>query len=366
MVGIVELTLNRLERRNAIGRDFLRGFIESLEAVSKDSSANVVLIHSLVLKVFCAGNDLKSYTSRVCWCCPWSIVCTAIWEEKTCLEKDPKKQEKGYLEPWLAYCLSGLLGLNIQRCNCGILSGLKCLQRNFDIRKEAGHVSFRVVEKVFTTQVSENYLEVHLFWAGKGTCCIPKQGTYGPSISAISATAEFLGMDVRPFTFSYAELKTATNNFDYANKLGEGGFGLIYKGSLDDGRVIAVKQLSMTSHQGKSQFVAEIATISSVQHRNLIKLHGCCIEGGKQLLVYEYLESKSLDQALFRNNSLKLDWSTHFDICLGIAKGLAYLHEELRLRIIHGDVMTIRLTLVLMLLEQLAILHQNMPCADIL
>ncbi|XP_062100360.1 probable LRR receptor-like serine/threonine-protein kinase At1g56140 [Humulus lupulus] len=68
-------------------------------------------------------------------------------------------------------------------------------------------------------------------------------------------------MDVRPFTFSYAELKTATNNFDSANKLGKGGFGPIYKGSLEDGRVIAVKQLSMTSHQGKSQFVAEIATI---------------------------------------------------------------------------------------------------------
>ncbi|XP_062118262.1 probable LRR receptor-like serine/threonine-protein kinase At1g56140 [Humulus lupulus] len=265
--------------------------------------------------------------------------------------------------------------------------------KNFDIRKEAGHVSFGAVEKVFTTQVSENYLEVHLFWAGKGTCCIPKQGTYGPSISAISATADFdptvsnkppsskknrtglivgilvgvvilsslmifmvsytfqrrkksqmidsddfLGMDVRPFTFSYAELKMATNNFDSANKLGEGGFGPVYKGSLDDGRVIAVKQLSMTSHQGKSQFVAEIATISAVQHRNLIKLHGCCIEGGKQLLVYEYLENKSLDQALFGNNSLKLDWSTRFDICLGIAKGLAYLHEESRLRIVHRDV----------------------------
>ncbi|XP_062094123.1 probable LRR receptor-like serine/threonine-protein kinase At1g56140 [Humulus lupulus] len=150
--------------------------------------------------------------------------------------------------------------------------------------------------------------------------------------------SEFLGMDVRPFTFSSAELKTVTNNFDYANKLGEGGFGRVYKGSLDDGRVIAVKQLSMNSHQGKSEFVAEIATISAVQHQNLIKLHGCCIEGGKQLLVYEYLENKSLDQALFGNNSLKLDWSTRFDICLGIAKGLAYLQEESRLRIVHRDV----------------------------
>ena len=74
---------------------------------------------------------------------------------------------------------------------------------------------------------------------------------------------------------------------------------IIQQGTLEDGRVIAVKQLSVTSHQGKSQFVAEIATISAVQHRNLVKLHGCCIEGDKRLLVYEYLENKSLDQALF-------------------------------------------------------------------
>ena len=71
------------------------------------------------------------------------------------------------------------------------------------------------------------------------------------------------------------------------------------QGTLNDGRVIAVKQLSVGSHQGKSQFITEIATISAVQHRNLVKLYGCCIEGDKRLLVYEYLENKSLDQALF-------------------------------------------------------------------
>ncbi|GMN56522.1 hypothetical protein TIFTF001_025633 [Ficus carica] len=265
--------------------------------------------------------------------------------------------------------------------------------KDFDIRKEAGEISFRAVQKEFTALVSNNYLEVHLFWAGKGTCCIPAQGTYGPSISAISATPDFiptvsnnppsskkdntglivgisvgvgvvvflsvfvifyivhrrrkaqmqndedlLGMDVRPYTFSYAELRTATNDFDPANKLGEGGFGPVYKGTLADGRVIAVKQLSLTSHQGKNQFVTEIATISAVQHRNLVKLYGCCIDGAKRLLVYEYLENKSLDQALFGKHSLKLDWSTRFDICVGIARGLTYLHEESRIRIVHRDV----------------------------
>ncbi|XP_057988851.1 probable LRR receptor-like serine/threonine-protein kinase At1g56140 isoform X1 [Hevea brasiliensis] len=265
--------------------------------------------------------------------------------------------------------------------------------KDFDIRKEAGGVSKRAVEKDFTAQVSENYLEIHLFWAGKGTCCIPLQGTYGPSISAISAKPDFiptvsnnpptskknrtglivgivvgvgaasfllvlvvffviqrrkststyndeelLGIDARPYTFSYAELKTATEDFSHANKLGEGGFGPVYKGKLGDERVIAVKQLSMASHQGKSQFVTEIATISAVQHRNLVKLYGCCIEGNNRLLVYEYLENKSLDQALFEKTNLNLDWPTRYEICLGVARGLAYLHEESRLRIVHRDV----------------------------
>ncbi|XP_062115773.1 probable LRR receptor-like serine/threonine-protein kinase At1g56140 isoform X3 [Humulus lupulus] len=270
------------------------------------------------------------------------------------------------------------------------IQGIRVL-KDFDIKKEAGGLSFRAVEREFTANVSQNFLEVHLFWAGKGTCCIPAQGTYGPSIAAISATPnftptvsnkspstkknhtglivgivvgfavlsvlcvlvaiyiaqrrkraqmneEFLGMDVKPFTFRYSELKTATNDFNSTNKLGEGGFGPVYKGTLEDGRVVAVKQLSVTSHQGKSQFVAEIATISAVQHRNLVKLYGCCIEGDKRLLVYEYLENKSLDQALFGKHSLKLDWSTRFDICMGVARGLTYLHEESRLRIVHRDV----------------------------
>ncbi|XVE63204.1 hypothetical protein DITRI_Ditri07aG0000800 [Diplodiscus trichospermus] len=262
--------------------------------------------------------------------------------------------------------------------------------KDFDIKKKADGASRRAVTEEFKALVSENYLEIHLFWAGKGTCCIPAQGTYGPLISAISATPDFiptvsnnaptskksrtglivgivvgvgvvgllsfaafcifrrrrarmkddeelLGIDARPYTFCYAELKAATEDFNPANKLGEGGFGPVYKGRLDDGRVIAVKQLSVASRQGKSQFVTEIATISAVQHRNLVKLYGCCIEADQRLLVYEYLENKSLDQILF-GKKLNLNWSTRYDICLGVARGLAYLHEESRVRIVHRDV----------------------------
>ncbi|XP_020535941.1 probable LRR receptor-like serine/threonine-protein kinase At1g56130 isoform X2 [Jatropha curcas] len=266
--------------------------------------------------------------------------------------------------------------------------------KDFDIRKEAGGVSKRAVRKNFTAQVSENYLEIHLFWAGKGTCCIPSQDTYGPSISAISAIPDFIptvsnnpptiekdndrtgvfvgvvvgvGMiscllvfavfvsirrrkrqttcdgedllgDARPHIFSYAELKAATEDFSPFNKLGEGGFGPVYKGKLSDGRIIAVKTLSVRSHQGNSEFATEIAIISAVQQRNLVKLYGCCIEEYNRLLVYEYLQNKSLDKALFGERSLNLDWSTRYAICLGVARGLAYLHEESRLRIVHRDV----------------------------
>ncbi|KAI6691654.1 hypothetical protein NL676_028482 [Syzygium grande] len=149
---------------------------------------------------------------------------------------------------------------------------------------------------------------------------------------------EFLGMDTRPYTFSYKELKAATDDFNPNNKLGEGGFGAVFKGTLDDGRVIAAKQLSVSTRQGKNQFLTENATISAVQHRNLVKLYGCCIDADNWLLVYEYMENKSLDQALFGQRSLNLDWATRYGICLGIARGLAYLHEESRLRIVHRDV----------------------------
>ncbi|GLT51792.1 hypothetical protein SLA2020_251760 [Shorea laevis] len=253
--------------------------------------------------------------------------------------------------------------------------------KDFDISKEAGGVE-RAINKNFIATVTENHLEIHLFWGGKGTCCIP-QGSYrGPSISAINVVSSFtpkenrtglivgvavpvgvvtftliliflvfylrrrndddeeelLGIGPRPNTFSYAELRAATDDFGPSNKLGEGGFGPVYKGKLSDGRVVAVKQLSVASHQGKSQFVTEIATISAVQHRNLVQLYGCCIEGNRHLLVYEYLENKSLDQALFGKRELHLDWPTRFSICLATARGLAYLHEESRLRIIHRDV----------------------------
>ncbi|KAG5107023.1 hypothetical protein JHK82_043993 [Glycine max] len=140
--------------------------------------------------------------------------------------------------------------------------------------------------------------------------------------------------------FSLRQIKAATNNFDPANKIGEGGFGPVFKGVLSDGAVIAVKQLSSKSKQGNREFINEIGMISALQHPNLVKLYGCCIEGNQLLLVYQYMENNSLARALFgkEHERMQLDWPRRMQICLGIAKGLAYLHEESRLKIVHRDI----------------------------
>ncbi|KAK9907158.1 hypothetical protein M0R45_002403 [Rubus argutus] len=270
--------------------------------------------------------------------------------------------------------------------------------KDFNIANEAGGFGKAVV-KNFTAHVTTNTLEIRLFWAGKGTTGIPYKGVYGPLISAISVDPNFeppqepsppevvppgggseisvgvlvgivaggifivflifgilwrkgflrrektleqdlKGVDLQTGKFTLRQIKTATNNFDIASKIGEGGFGPVYKGILSDGTVIAVKQLSAKSKQGNREFVNEIGMISALQHPHLVKLYGCCIEGNQLLLVYEYMEKNSLARALFgpEECQLKLDWPTRHNICVGIARGLAYLHEESRLKIVHRDI----------------------------
>ncbi|KAF3975692.1 hypothetical protein CMV_001063 [Castanea mollissima] len=140
-----------------------------------------------------------------------------------------------------------------------------------------------------------------------------------------------------PF-FTLATIVIATNNFSSYNKLGEGGFGLVYKGTLIDGKEIAVKRLSQKSGQGLSEFKNEVILIAKLQHRNLVRLLGYCIEGDEKMLIYEYMPNGSLDSFIFDQMKAKvLGWSMRFNIICGIARGLLYLHEDSRLRIIHRD-----------------------------
>ncbi|KAF7113150.1 hypothetical protein RHSIM_RhsimUnG0155400 [Rhododendron simsii] len=233
--------------------------------------------------------------------------------------------------------------------------------KDFKIKKEAGRVSFKAVQIDFRAQVSKNYLEIHLFWAGKGTCCIPTEGTYGPSISAISAIpgytfyfiptvgtnstsgkksktglilgivvpigvipklsinflvysqtliltvlAELLGMDVRPYTISYVELKAATEDFNPTNKLGQGDFGTVFK----------VAAVSFYHHI--------FALIKTMENTNPA--------------VLDYLLRTAIYWSIPWKTSLFLNWTIRFDICLGVARALVYLHVESRLCIVHRNV----------------------------
>ncbi|KAK4589545.1 hypothetical protein RGQ29_020210 [Quercus rubra] len=246
--------------------------------------------------------------------------------------------------------------------------------KNFDIKNSAQGVDKEVVEE-FEANVTNKILMIRFYWAGKGTTATTKKGIYGPLISAISVEADFSlpddgktkisivvgavvvvlliifmilrsqenelkGLDLQTGFFTYRQIKVATNNFNAANKIGEGGFGPVYKGILFDGTVIAVKQLSLKSKQGSREFVNEVGIISGLQHPNLVRLYGCCIEGKQLLLVYEYMENNSLAHALFgpADGRLKLDWPTRQKICVGIARGLGFLHEESTIKIVHRDI----------------------------
>ncbi|EOA34297.1 hypothetical protein CARUB_v10021813mg [Capsella rubella] len=263
--------------------------------------------------------------------------------------------------------------------------------KDFNIVDEAKGVGKAVIKNFFI-MITNGKLEIRLQWAGKGAQ--PIKGVYGSLISAVSVDPNFIPpkepstetgggrsvgivvigvitstvflvlligsvlwwrgclrpksqmekdfkkLDFQVSSFSLKQIKVATDNFDPTNKIGEGGFGPVHKGTLTDGTVIAVKQLSSKSKQGNREFLNEIGMISALQHPHLVKLYGCCVEGDQLLLVYEYLENNSLAQALFgpQETQIRLNWPTRQMICMGIARGLAYLHDESRLKIVHRDI----------------------------
>ncbi|KAJ9563281.1 hypothetical protein OSB04_008441 [Centaurea solstitialis] len=136
----------------------------------------------------------------------------------------------------------------------------------------------------------------------------------------------------------FKTIEAATRNFHEDNKVGEGGFGGVYEGVLPNGRKIVVKRLSKGSGQGAQEFKNEVMLLAKLQHRNLVRLLGFCLEAEEKILIYEYVPNKSLDYFLFDPTKQgQLDWTTRCKIIGGIARGMLYLHEDSRLRIIHRD-----------------------------
>ncbi|XP_020230734.1 probable leucine-rich repeat receptor-like protein kinase At5g49770 isoform X2 [Cajanus cajan] len=138
--------------------------------------------------------------------------------------------------------------------------------------------------------------------------------------------------------FSFEELKRYTKNFSQDNDIGSGGFGKVYKGTLPNGKLIAIKRAQKESMQGKIEFKAEIELLSRVHHKNLVSLLGFCFARGEQMLVYEYVQNGSLKDALLGKSGIELDWIRRLKIALGTARGLAYLHELVNPPIIHRDI----------------------------
>ncbi|XP_030940952.1 putative receptor-like protein kinase At4g00960 isoform X2 [Quercus lobata] len=143
---------------------------------------------------------------------------------------------------------------------------------------------------------------------------------------------------VESLQLGFGTIKVATDDFSDANKLGQGGFGVVYKAKLSNGQVIAVKRLSNNSSQGDLEFKNEVLLVAKLQHRNLVRLLGFCLEGIERLLIYEFVPNGSLDNFIFDPiKCVQLDWARRYKIIGGIARGLLYLHEDSRLRIIHRD-----------------------------
>ncbi|PON53023.1 S-receptor-like serine/threonine-protein kinase, partial [Parasponia andersonii] len=144
--------------------------------------------------------------------------------------------------------------------------------------------------------------------------------------------------DIELPLFDLATITSSTKNFSPENMIGAGGFGPVYKGNLSSGQQIAVKRLSKDSGQGSKEFKNEVELIAKLQHKNLVTLLGCCIQGDERMLVYEYMPNKSLDHFIFSNNRSKtLSWAKNYEIVMGIARGLLYLHQDSKLQIIHRD-----------------------------
>ncbi|KAJ9554313.1 hypothetical protein OSB04_018358 [Centaurea solstitialis] len=139
--------------------------------------------------------------------------------------------------------------------------------------------------------------------------------------------------------FKYSTIEKATGCWDDANKLGQGGFGTVYKGTLPDGREIAVKRLFLNNKFRAADFYNEVNMISSVEHKNLVRLLGCSCSGPESFLVYEYMPNMSLDRFIFDPiKGKELNWEKRFEIIIGTTEGLVYLHENTKVRIIHRDI----------------------------
>ena len=143
--------------------------------------------------------------------------------------------------------------------------------------------------------------------------------------------------NLQPIKYSYSDIKRMTHNF--ANKLGQGGFGSVYKGKLQSGRIVAVKVLIMSKANGQD-FLNEVATIGRIHHINVVRLVGFCVQGSKWALIYDFMPNGSLDKFIFLKEERKtlLSWEKMYKIAVGVGRGIEYLHQGCDMQILHFDI----------------------------
>uniref|UniRef100_A0ACD5WKZ4 Uncharacterized protein n=1 Tax=Avena sativa TaxID=4498 RepID=A0ACD5WKZ4_AVESA len=169
------------------------------------------------------------------------------------------------------------------------------------------------------------------FWRRQGPPSEEKKPylSYSAEVEDVES-ADWMMIDI-------STLRVATEDFAESRKLGEGGFGAVYKGTLPNGEEIAVKRMSKNSTQGVEELKNELALVAKLSHKNLVRLIGVCLEQQERLLVYEFVPNRTLEHILFALNGDLLDWAKRYKIIEGIARGLQYLHEDSQLKVVHRD-----------------------------
>ncbi|OQU82397.1 hypothetical protein SORBI_3006G229100 [Sorghum bicolor] len=220
---------------------------------------------------------------------------------------------------------------------------LKLARSEFDIAERNRRGVAKIVLPVTASLLAAMAVGMYLIWICKLRGPRQNNGNGKKVMPSTESTSNELGdeEDLEIPSFSFRDIISATNNFSEGNMLGRGGFGKVYKGMLPNNREVAIKRLGKGSRQGAEEFRNEVVLIAKLQHRNLVRLLGCCIHGDERLLIYEYLPNKSLDCFIFDPTSKRaLDWPTRFKIIKGISRGLLYLQQDSRLTIIHRDIKT--------------------------
>ncbi|XP_062170143.1 G-type lectin S-receptor-like serine/threonine-protein kinase At4g27290 isoform X2 [Alnus glutinosa] len=262
--------------------------------------------------------------------------------------------------------------LNLEQCRAACLSNCACMAyTNSDIRGRGSGCAIWFGDLLDIRKLTHNEQDLYIRMPASELVINHQKTTVIVIVIAVAAIAVVIGMllvaycirksrtnfrekmendvildqntegqteDLELPLFDLSTVTDATDNFSGNNKLGEGGFGPVFRGTLKDGREIAVKRLARSSGQGLNEFKNEVILIAKLQHRNLVRLLGCCIQGEEKMLIYEYMPNRSMDFFIFDQKRAKvLGWSMRFHIICGIARGLLYLHEDSRLRIIHRD-----------------------------